>query len=336
MRALLIASPSEYQRPSRPKLIAPEETAQNPARAMRGIYARPLASYNSHCWQGGWGSAILTALVYPIIVSFGPITVYSFGVMLALAFLSAGNVLGRELARKGMDPELASSMVLWAAVGGLGGSRLLSIFDDWDAFVAQPVSFIFTGAGFVFYGGLLGGFITVSLFIRAHGLSWLRVSDSIAPGLAIGQAIGRVGCLLAGDGDWGTPTTLPWAMRYPNAIIGWESWLKANALPLDTRVHPAPIYETLGYGAVFLILWSMRRSRQPDGMILWWYLLLSATVRFLVEFVRVNPRIAFGLSQAQFVSLALIALATVLIWRSSESESVSEPARVGSTGPPAA
>jgi phosphatidylglycerol:prolipoprotein diacylglycerol transferase len=256
--------------------------------------------------------------------------------MLALAVLTAGNVLGRELARRGMDPELASSMVLWAAVGGLGGSRLLSIFDDWHAFVTHPFEFIFTGAGFVFYGGLLGGFVTVSLFIRSRGLSWLRVSDSIAPGLAIGQSIGRIGCLLAGDGDWGTPTTVPWAMRYPNAIIGWESWLKANNLPLDTLVHPAPIYETIGYGVVFLILWSMRRSRQPDGMVLWWYLLLSATVRFLVEFVRVNPRVAFGLSEAQLVSLALIAIATVLIWRSGESETATEPARVGSTGPPAA
>jgi phosphatidylglycerol---prolipoprotein diacylglyceryl transferase len=274
--------------------------------------------------------------VHPILVSFGPITVYSFGVMLALAFLTAGNVLGRELGRRGMDPELASSMVLWAAVGGLAGSRLLSFFDDWQAFVAHPLEFIFTGAGFVFYGGLLGGFATVTLFIWSRGLPWLRVSDSIAPGLAIGQAIGRIGCLLAGDGDWGTPTTVPWAMRYPNAIIGWDSWLKANNLPLDTLVHPAPIYETIGYGAVFLVLWSMRRSRQPDGMILWWYLLLSATVRFLVEFVRVNPRVAFGLSEAQLVSLVLIAVATILIWRSGESGSVSEPARVGSTGPPAA
>ncbi len=274
--------------------------------------------------------------MHPIIVSFGPVTVYSFGVMLALAFLAAGNVLGRELARRGMDPDFASSFVLWAAVGGLVGSRLLSIFDDWHAFVAHPLAFIFTGAGFVFYGGLLGGFLTVSFVIWSRGLSWLRVADCIAPGLAIGQAIGRIGCLLAGDGDWGTPTTLPWGMSYPNAIIGWDDWLKANGLPPETLVHPAPIYETLGYGLVFLVLWQMRRSRHPDGMILWWYLLLSATVRFLVEFVRVNPRLAFGLSQAQFISLGLIAVATILIWRTAESGSVAAPASVRSTGPPAA
>jgi phosphatidylglycerol:prolipoprotein diacylglycerol transferase len=274
--------------------------------------------------------------VYPVIFSLGPITVYSFGVMLALGFLAAGNVLGRELARKGIDPELASSMVLWAAVGGLGGSRLLSIAEDWQGFVAHPLAFIFTGAGFVFYGGLLGGFLTVSIFIRSHGLSWLRVSDSIAPGLAIGQAIGRIGCLLAGDGDWGMPTTLPWGMRYPNAIIGWESWIRANGLLLDVRVHPAPIYETLGYGAAFFVLWSMRRSQQADGMILWWYLLLSGTVRFLVEFVRINPKVALGLTEAQWISLALIAIATVLIWRWTDAERVPAVARIGSTDPPAA
>lgn len=274
--------------------------------------------------------------MYPVIFSIGPITVYSFGVMLALAFLAAGNVLARELARKGIDPELASSMVLWAAIGGLGGSRVFSIFDDWQGFVAHPLAFVFTGAGFVFYGGLLGGFLTVTIFIRRRHLSWLRVSDAIAPGLAIGQSIGRIGCLLAGDGDWGTPTTLPWGMRYPNAIIGWDSWVRANGLPLDVRVHPAPIYETLGYGAVFLLLWSMRRPRHADGMILWWYLLLSGTVRFLVEFVRVNPRIAFGLSEAQWISLGLIVVASVLIWRWTETEPMPAPGQVSSAGPPAA
>src|SRR5258706_10355288 len=136
----------------------------------------------------------MLAGVYPVIFSIGPITVYSFGVMLALAFLAAGNVLGRELARKGMDPELASSMVLWAAIGGLAGSRLLSLVDDWPAFLAHPLSFLLTGAGFVFYGGLLRGFLTISFLIRRRGLPWLRVVDAIAPALAVGQAIGRIGC----------------------------------------------------------------------------------------------------------------------------------------------
>jgi phosphatidylglycerol:prolipoprotein diacylglycerol transferase len=278
---------------------------------------------------------VCSIAVFPVIFSIGPITVYSFGVMLAVAFLAAGSVVGRELARKGLDPELASSMVLWAAVGGLVGSRLLSLVDDWSGFVARPFAFIFTGAGFVFYGGLLGGFMTVSWFIWRRGLPWLRVTDCIAPGLAIGQAIGRIGCQLAGDGDWGTPSTLPWAMRYPNAIIGWESWVRENGLPLDVRVHPAPIYESLSYGVVFLVLWAMRRTPHSDGLLLWWYLLLSGTVRFLVEFVRINPKIVFGLSEAQCVSLGLIAVASVLIWRASGPTSLAAPVQGGSAKPPA-
>jgi phosphatidylglycerol:prolipoprotein diacylglycerol transferase len=124
-------------------------------------------------------------------------------------------------------------------------------------------------------------------------------------------------------------------MRYPNAIIGWESWVRENGLPPDVRVHPAPIYESLAYGAVFLILWAMRRAPHPDGLLLWWYLLLSGTVRFLVEFVRVNPRIAFGLSEAQYVSLVLVAVASVQIWRAAGPASLAAPARVGSAKPPA-
>ena len=270
--------------------------------------------------------------MYPVILSFGPITVYSFGVMLAIAFLTAGSLLGRELARKGMDPELASSMVLWAAVGGLVGSRVLSLVEDWRGFVADPLAFVFTGAGFVFYGGLIGGFATVSGLIWRRGLRWLRVSDAIAPSIAIGQSIGRIGCLLAGDGDWGMPTTLPWGMRYPNAIIGWDAWVRENGLPVDVRVHPAPIYETLAYGAVFVALWSMRRDR-PDGVIIWWYLVLSGGVRFLVEFVRINPPVALGLSEAQWISLVLIALGSVLIWRASRPAVVPRPVRA-QAGPP--
>ena len=269
---------------------------------------------------------VWSAAVHPVIFSIGPLTVYSFGVMLAIAFLTAGNVVQRELARKGLDPELASSFVLWAAVGGLVGSRVLSFVDDWAGFVADPLAFVFTGAGFVFYGGLIGGFATVSWVIWRHGLPYWKITDCIAPALAVGQSIGRIGCQLAGDGDWGLPSTLPWAMSYPNAIIDWAQWTHENGLPIDVRVHPAPVYETLGYALVFLVLWRRRLSPHPDGYILWLYLLLSGAVRFLVEFIRVNPRIAYGLSEAQVISLAIMAVGAIQIWRSSGPGTVEAPA----------
>jgi phosphatidylglycerol:prolipoprotein diacylglycerol transferase len=125
--------------------------------------------------------------------------------------------------------------------------------------------------------------------------------DCIAPGLALAHAIGRIGCELSGDGDWGRETTLPWGMAYPNAIVGWP-------YPPDVRVHPAPLYEMLAYTIVFFILWSMRKRPHPDGTVFWWYLVLAPTARFLIEFIRINPRVLLGFSEAQLISVVLVAI----------------------------
>src|SRR5262249_51786888 len=120
-----------------------------------------------------------------------------------------------------------------------------------------------------------------------------------------------IGCELAGDGDWGTPSTLPWAQAYPNAIIGWQQWVAANGLPADVRVHPTPIYEMIMYFSIFAFLWSIRKRPMPPGTLLWLYFILGGAARFAVEFVRVNPIIA-GLTEAQWFSLGLIAIG---VWR---------------------
>jgi phosphatidylglycerol:prolipoprotein diacylglycerol transferase len=243
--------------------------------------------------------------MYPVILHLGPITIYSYGLMMALAFLAAGYLTGRELSRRGLNGELASTLVLWAAVGGLVGARLLAIIDDWADFVSAPVRTLFSGSGFVWYGGLIGGFVAVSWTIRRHGLPWLPTVDSVAPALALGHAIGRIGCQLAGDGDWGSETALPWGMAYPNAIVGWP-------YPPEVRVHPTPLYEAFAYVAVFGILWSLRRRKLTDGTIFWVYLLLAPAARFVIEFVRINPRVVLGLTQAQLTSLGLMLIGT---WR---------------------
>jgi phosphatidylglycerol:prolipoprotein diacylglycerol transferase len=254
--------------------------------------------------------------MHPIILRLGPVTIYSYGLMMAIAFLAAGYLTGQEMDRKGMKGELASAMVFWAAVGGLAGARLLQVVDDWGDFVRDPIRFMVSGAGFVFYGGLIGGFLAVTAIIRRYGLPWLATVDCIAPGLALAHAIGRIGCLLAGDGDWGHETTLPWGMAFPNAIAGWD-------YPPGVRVHPAPLYETLAYTAVFGILWAMRKRPRPDGTLFWWYLVLAPGARFFIEFVRINPRIIFGLSEAQLISLALVAIGT---WRLLAARRVAAPA----------
>lgn len=239
--------------------------------------------------------------MYPVILHIGPLTIYSYGLMMAIAFLTAAYLGGKELTRKGLDGELASSLVFWAAVGGLVGARIFAIFDDWNGFLADPLHTIVSGAGFVWYGGLIGGFLAVSWTIRARRLPWLTTVDCIAPGLVLGHGIGRIGCELAGDGDWGRETTLPWGMAYPNAIVGWN-------YPPGVRVHPTPLYETLAYTAVFIFLWSIRKRPHPDGTLFWWYLVLSSTARFFIEVVRINPRIVAGLSEAQLLSIALVAI----------------------------
>jgi phosphatidylglycerol:prolipoprotein diacylglycerol transferase len=246
--------------------------------------------------------------MYPVIVRVGPVTIYSFGLMMALAFLVAGVVVTRELGRKGLDPAHGSAVVFWAAVGGLIGARLWVIADDLGAFLAAPLDFVFSGAGFVWYGGLLGGLVAVTWYTRRHGLPWLATADSIAVALPLGHAIGRIGCQLAGDGDWGTESTLPWAMAYPNAIVGWD-------YPSGARVHPTPVYETLLYGLVFAALWRIRTRLTQPGAMLALYFVLGGAARFCVEFVRIAPRVLFGLSSAQVTSLVLIAVGVALLSR---------------------
>ena len=269
------------------------------------------------------GCRVSSGAVWPVILHLGPLTIYSFGTMVAIAFLVAGWLTGKEMDRRGMPGDVSSSMVFWAAVGGIGGSKLWYVLQDPAALLHDPLGMIFSGSGIVWYGGLLGGTAGVTWVIRRHGLPWLRTVDCIAPALVLAHGIGRIGCQLAGDGDWGTVTTVPWGMAYPNAIIGWP-------YAEGVRVHPAPVYEMLAYFAVFAILWSMRTRPHPDGTIFWWYLVLAPAARFVVEFFRINPTAALGLSTAQWFSLLLMAIGTWRLLASrgmAPAESFAQPAR---------
>jgi len=239
----------------------------------------------------------------PVLLELGPLKLYSFGAMLALAFLGAGAVMEGGLERRGLDRDHVGPIVTWAAIGGILGSRVLALLNDWQGFLAAPVDRLVTGAGFVWYGGLVGGFLAVTAYVLRRGLPWPLVVDAIAPGLALGQAIGRIGCQLSGDGDWGHESSLPWAMAYPNAIFGWS-------YPAGYRVHPAPVYESLLYSAIFLGLLALSRredeSRVPPGTVFCWYLVLSGIARFLVEIVRIEPRLWLGLTEAQWFGIGSV------------------------------
>ena len=258
----------------------------------------------------------------PVLFHLGPLTVYSFGLMMALGFLAADYVIRLECVRRGFDPEYSSSIVIAAAVMGLVGSRIYAILDDLPTYLADPKSMIFSGSGFVFYGGMIGGIMGAYIVSRWYRIRFAATMDMCAMALAIGQAIGRIGCQLAGDGDWGLPSTMPWAMAYPRAIVGWNS---QTVLKLDehyrlvsgffpgVRVHPAPVYETILYLGVFAILWSMRKTYHPAGRLMYWYLVLAGGARFLVEFVRINPRVFDGLSEAQLIAIAMMIVVGVAL-----------------------
>lgn len=262
----------------------------------------------------------------PVLLRLGPLTIYSFGVMAALGFLTGNFLLTRECKRRGFDPRLADAIVVIGAIGGFAASRVYDVFDHWSEYMAHPWSIVLSGAGFVWYGGLIGGIVSTWFVARHYKVRFLTVADMCAAPLILGQAFGRMGCQLSGDGDWGLPSTLPWAMAYPKAIIGWHGDVQmpdagivpSTVLKLDphgalvdgffagVRVHPAPIYEVIMYVAIFALLWSMRKRATFEGQLLCLYLILGGAARFLVEFVRINPRIAWGLSEAQLISVLMI------------------------------
>jgi phosphatidylglycerol---prolipoprotein diacylglyceryl transferase len=221
--------------------------------------------------------------MYPILFQLGPITIYSFGALMALAALSAAWVVHSELKRRGYDPELASAMIFAAAVGGLLGA---------------------------------GGAAAVSWIAKKNHIPWRVGADIAAPALALAYGVGRLGCHVAGDGDWGSITDMPWGVAYTNAIIGWVDPMTGVPYPPGVRVHPTPIYEFLQSVAIFGILWGIRTKGLPSGTIAWLYLVLAGLARFTVEFWRVNPVLAAGLSEAQWISLMLMAVGSLmLVWR---------------------
>jgi phosphatidylglycerol---prolipoprotein diacylglyceryl transferase len=251
--------------------------------------------------------------MYPILFKFGPITVYSFGLFMALAALSAAWVVSAELKRRGYNPELASTLVFAAAVGGLIGARALFIVEEWNNFLQTPLNYIFTGAGFTWYGGFFGGAAAASWVARRNNIRWLVAADIAAPALALAYGVGRIGCHVAGDGDWGLVTDVPWGVAYTNAIIGWVDPSTGIPYPPGTRVHPTPIYEFIQAVVVFGILWSLRKSNYPPGTLAWLYLILAGFSRFVVEFWRINPALGWGLSEAQWFSLGLMLLGLFLL-----------------------
>ena len=228
-------------------------------------------------------------------IDLGPLTIQTFGICFALAFLVAAGVVARRFRELGENPDWTWEFVFSVLVGGLVGSRLDYMIENWDKVSDDLLGNLFSGTGLVWYGGVIGGALGAVIWAwRRDWLGW-KLADLASVPLALGYAIGRVGCQLSGDGDYGGPSDLPWAMAYPEGTVA-----------TDVEVHPTPIYETLAMGAVALVLWHLR-DRLTGGRLFALYLVLAGVERFLVEFVRRNESVLAGLTLAQLFSLAMIA-----------------------------
>jgi phosphatidylglycerol---prolipoprotein diacylglyceryl transferase len=246
--------------------------------------------------------------MYPILFKIGPVTIYSLGVLWALAAFVAAWIFRLELKRYGYNPEVSGNVVIAGAIGGLIGARLLFISEEWNRFTQEPFQFIFSGAGFSWYGGLLGGAVAAAWVFEKHKLPLARAADLATPALALGYGLGRIGCFLAGDATWGKITDVPWAMAFPNAVAGWIDPVTGVPYPPGVRVHPTQLYELIQSLFVFSILWALRKRPHRPATIFSLYLVLAGSMRFVVEFWRANPIVGFGMTEYQWISLALAAL----------------------------
>src|SRR6202790_5186219 len=245
----------------------------------------------------------------------GPLTIPTFGLMVATGLLVAAYVLQADFDRrrdylppakksKGEQVERKDEGFLIigiAGFAGLVGARLYHVLESPGEFFADPWPLLFSRFGFAWFGGFLGGVVALVFLARRSRIPVLEFLDISSPAACVGYAIGRIGCLLSGDGDYGRVTTVPWGMSFPNGVV-----------PTTERVHPTPLYEFFIWLAIAAFLWHLGKKSisgaRPKGEIFCSYLVLTGVARFLIEFIRINPRSFFGLSNAQAASLVSIVI----------------------------
>ena len=243
----------------------------------------------------------------PLLFQIGNFKVYSFGLMAALALIVPGITIVRPLLRRrGVSGDFAYELIVAAGIGGFVGARIYYMIENWSTVHTTFWSTLFGGIGFVWYGGLIGGFVGVVGWTLIRRMPMDIIANAMAPATAFGYLIGRVGCQLAGDGDYGKPSDLPWAMGYPNGTV---------PTPPGVRVQPTPLYEIAIMAFVIWILWRLATRYDKSGW--WtfgWFLVLSAVERFFIEFLRINPVWFAGLTQPQWVAVASVLIGVALIF----------------------
>jgi prolipoprotein diacylglyceryl transferase len=238
-----------------------------------------------------------------------------------LAFVTAFLVLDREVRRRKLKID-AQMVIAYMAVAGILGAKIWHIIDTpldrptFDLLFSRAVYDWFVG-GFAWFGGFVAGILTLLLLARRYRISMLTMLDICSPAAAIGYGVGRIGCLISGDGDYGKPTSLPWGMAFPKGLVPTTETCVQWGWPSTCRVHPTPIYEFVAMLLIFWYLWRRggRAVQHPlaAGVITGEFLILSGIERFLVEFLRINPRVILGMSNAQFTALLSIVAGIILL-----------------------
>jgi phosphatidylglycerol:prolipoprotein diacylglycerol transferase len=265
-------------------------------------------------------------------IHIGPLEIPTFGLLMVLAFAAAyfaleGEIKRRKLAFTAADRALEQegkrrklmkldpyTIVAVVAFAGILGAKIWHVIDT-PADRLNAETFRSLGAllgwfrgGFAWFGGFVAGIAALLIIARRNGVNMLTMLDISSFAAAVGYAVGRIGCLISGDGDYGSPTSLPWGMSFPNGIV-----------PTTERVHPTPVYEFLASVVIFWILWRIGGRWLNDkahiGKLFGVYLLLSGVARYLVEIIRINPRVLWGLTNAQLASIAYVIVAAFLLLR---------------------
>ncbi len=250
--------------------------------------------------------------MYPILFKLGEFSVHTYGVLLAAAFLLALWVALREARRQRIDSNIVMDLAFYLLIAALVGSRFFYVLTNWHEFRVDPIDVLrFWRGGLVFYGGFLFAVVVGTYYIRKHNLNFSQMGDLLAPSIALGKAVGRLGCFSAGC-CFGTPTDLPWAVVFTS---------KESLAPLGIPLHPTQLYESASCFIIFLALRRMRKSEKFQGQILWYYILFYAAIRFFLEFLRADPRGFFipeVISTSQGIAIPLAILALYMLWRKKE------------------
>jgi phosphatidylglycerol---prolipoprotein diacylglyceryl transferase len=249
--------------------------------------------------------------MHPILFEFGGFTIYSYGVLLAAAYLLGLQFALIRARSRGLDRERVMDLGIWIIISALVGAKLLLLIVDYRPFLANPRTIVdLLRSGGVFYGGLIAAVTVALAYIWRHRMPMWTTTDVYAPGIALGHVVGRLGCLLAGC-CFGRPTSVPWAVSFhdPNAFA-------TSGTPLGVSLHPTQLYEAGAEALILVFLLAFERRGRPfPGRTFWSYMLLYGISRFIIEFYRGDPRgtVFDALSTSQFVSIILVPLSVVML-----------------------